>query len=82
MSHNAMFDLKMAIAITAIMAIFGHFGHYGHGHFQYKHDIDWYPLKEHSKTKSSVKRSLQKDLQTKSYDYFCDATLKSDLFTL
>ena len=30
---NAMFDLKMAIAIMAIMAIFGHFGHYGHGHF-------------------------------------------------
>ena len=61
MSHNAMFDLKMAIAIMTIMAIFGHFGHYGHGHFQYKHDIDWYPLKEHSKTKSVVKRSAQYD---------------------
>ena len=58
MSHNAMFDLKMAIAVTAIMAIFGH---YGHGHFQYKHDIDWHPLKEHSKTKSVVKRSAQYD---------------------
>ena len=37
MSHNAMFDLKMAIAIIAIMAILCHFSHYGHGHFQYKH---------------------------------------------
>ena len=61
MSHNAMFDLKIAIAITAIMAIFGNFGHYGHGHFQYKHDIDRYPLKEHSKTKSVLKRSAQYD---------------------
>ena len=62
MSRNAMFDLNMAIAITAIMAIFGHFGHCGHGHFQCKHDIDWYPLKEHSKTKSVT---LQKRVRWK-----------------
>jgi len=31
----------------AIRAIFGHYGY-----FQYKHDIDLYSLKEHSKTKS------------------------------
>ena len=51
-SINIMFELKVTMAINTRRAISGQYGYYGHGHFQYKHDIDWYPLKEHSKTKS------------------------------
>jgi len=42
-----MFELEMAMARKAIKTIFGHYGYYGHGSFQYKHGIDWYPLKGH-----------------------------------
>ena len=77
-----MFDVQMAIAKMAIRAIFGHYGHDGYGHVQCKHGIYWYSLQEHSKTKSGVKRSAQKDSQEKSYDIFSNASLKSDLFTL
>jgi len=34
-----MFDLKISMTI---MAKKGSNGHYGHGHFQAKHDNDWY----------------------------------------
>ena len=40
------FVVNMAMAIMAEMAKNGSFGHYGHGHFQVKHDNDWYPQKE------------------------------------
>ena len=50
------FDQEMAIARMAILAIFRHYCNYGHGNFQYKHGIDWYPLKVDSKTKLVVKR--------------------------